>query len=59
MPGPRLTEATMKTIGAPPGITLPGKARGKGPPSWAGKVYRKGVVTVANPYGAEAGTTPL
>ena len=49
----------MKTIGVPPGITLPGKARGKGPPSWAGKVYRKGVVTVANPYGAEAGTTPL
>jgi gamma-glutamyltranspeptidase/glutathione hydrolase len=35
--------------------------RGKdGPPSWAsGKAFRKGVVSVANPYGAEAGARIL
>jgi gamma-glutamyltranspeptidase/glutathione hydrolase len=29
------------------------------PPPWAGKAFRKGVVSVANPYGAEAGAQIL
>jgi gamma-glutamyltranspeptidase/glutathione hydrolase len=45
-----------------PGVTradpLPAQARGK-PPSWTGKAFRQGVVTAANPYGAEAGARIL
>jgi gamma-glutamyltranspeptidase/glutathione hydrolase len=45
-------------IGLPPSITLPPTAKGT-PPAWAGKAYRQGVVSVANPYGAEAGARIL
>jgi gamma-glutamyltranspeptidase/glutathione hydrolase len=47
------------TPGVPPGPTLPAQAQGNGPPSWAGKAYRQGVVTAANPFGAEAGARIL
>ena len=48
-----------ETPGVPQTIQLPPQAQGKGPPSWAGKAYRQGVVAVANPYGAEAGARIL
>ncbi|WP_284618626.1 gamma-glutamyltransferase [Aquabacterium humicola] len=39
---------------------VPASTKGKGtPPSWAGKAFRQGVVSVANPYGAEAGAQVL
>jgi len=47
-----------QTLGITPAVTLPAQAKGK-PPSWAGKAFRQGVVTVANPYGAEAGAQIL
>jgi gamma-glutamyltranspeptidase/glutathione hydrolase len=46
------------TLGVALSVTLPEQAKGK-PPSWAGKAYRQGVVSVANPYGAEAGAKML
>ena len=51
-----------ETIGVPSGVQLPPNAKppdGAGPPSWAGKAFRQGVVSVANPYGAEAGAQIL
>ncbi len=48
-----------ETPGVPQTLTLPPQANGNGPPSWAGKAYRQGVVAVANPYGAEAGAAIL
>ena len=42
-----------ETIGVERTVTLPPQAKGN-PPSWAGKAFRQGVVTVANRYGAEA-----
>ena len=56
---PTFADGVDETIGVPRGITLPSQASGKGPPSWAGKAYRQGVVTAANPYGAEAGAKIL
>ena len=56
---PALADEGDQTLGVPPGITLPPQARGNGPPSWAGKAFRQGVVSVANPYGAEAGAQIL
>jgi len=47
-----------ETIGVESSVTLPPQAKGK-PPSWAGKAFRQGVVSVANPYGAEAGARIL
>ena len=47
-----------QTLGVESSVTLPAQARGK-PPSWAGKAFRRGVVAVANPYGAEAGAKIL
>jgi gamma-glutamyltranspeptidase/glutathione hydrolase len=47
-----------ETIGVPPGVALPAHANGK-PPSWAGHAFHQGVVTAANPYGAEAGAQML
>ena len=47
-----------ETIGVQSSVTLPPQAKGQ-PPSWAGKAFRQGVVTVANPYGAEAGARIL
>ncbi|HEY6135751.1 MAG TPA: gamma-glutamyltransferase [Rubrivivax sp.] len=47
-----------ETLGVESSIQLPPKAQGN-PPSWAGQAFRKGVVSVANPYGAEAGARIL
>jgi gamma-glutamyltranspeptidase/glutathione hydrolase len=47
-----------ETIGVESSVNLPPQAKGK-PPSWAGKAFRQGVVTAANPYGAEAGAKIL
>lgn len=57
--GPALADGTDETVGVPPAITLPGHANGNGPPSWAGKAFRQGVVATANPYAAEAGAKIL
>jgi gamma-glutamyltranspeptidase/glutathione hydrolase len=40
------------------GVSLPAKSQGK-PPPWSGKAFRQGVVSVANPYAAEAGAKIL
>ncbi len=47
-----------ETLGVTSSVVLPPQAKGK-PPSWAGKAFRQGVVSVANPYGAEAGAKIL
>ena len=47
-----------ETLGVALSVNLPAQAKGK-PPSWAGKAFRQGVVSVANPYGAEAGAQML
>ncbi len=47
-----------ETPGVESSVKLPSQAKGK-PPSWAGKAYRQGVVSVANPYAAEAGAKVL
>jgi len=47
-----------ETLGVSSSVVLPPKAKGT-PPSWAGKAFRQGVVSVANPYGAEAGAQIL
>ncbi|MGL6112384.1 MAG: gamma-glutamyltransferase [Rubrivivax sp.] len=39
-------------------LTLPAQAQGN-PPPWAGKAFRQGVVSAANPYAAEAGASIL
>ncbi len=46
------------TIGVERSVKLPPQAKGN-PPTWAGKAFRQGVVSVANPYGAEAGAKIL
>ena len=55
---PALADRPLDTPGLTPSVTLPPQAQGT-PPSWAGKAYRQGVVTAANPYGAEAGARIL
>ena len=45
-------------LGIQRAVTLPAQAKGK-PPIWAGQAARQGVVSVANPYAAEAGTKIL
>jgi gamma-glutamyltranspeptidase / glutathione hydrolase len=45
-------------LGVQRAVTLPEQAKGK-PPIWAGRAHRQGVVTAANPYGAEAGAKML
>ena len=47
-----------QTLGVVSSVTLPSQANGK-PPSWAGKAFSQGIVTAANPYGAEAGAKIL
>ncbi len=47
-----------ETLGVSSSVVLPPQAKGK-PPSWTGKAFRQGVVSVANPYGAEAGAKIL
>jgi gamma-glutamyltranspeptidase / glutathione hydrolase len=46
------------TLGTRSTVELPAQARGT-PPAWSGKAFRQGVVSVANPYGAEAGAKIL
>ena len=46
------------SLGIDRAVTLPAQAQGN-PPVWAGKAFRQGVVSVANPYAAEAGATML
>ncbi|MEO6362166.1 MAG: gamma-glutamyltransferase, partial [Caldimonas sp.] len=46
------------SLGITSAVQLPDAAHGK-PPSWAGKAFRQGVVSVANPYGAQAGARIL
>jgi gamma-glutamyltranspeptidase/glutathione hydrolase len=45
-------------LGLERAVTLPAQAKGN-PPAWAGKAFRQGVVSVANPYAAEAGAKIL
>ena len=45
-------------LGIERAVTLPAQAKGQ-PPVWAGKAFRQGVVSVANPYAAEAGAKML
>jgi gamma-glutamyltranspeptidase / glutathione hydrolase len=47
-----------ETLGVSSSVVLPPQAKGK-PPSWAGKAFRQGVVSVANPHAAEAGAQIL
>jgi gamma-glutamyltranspeptidase/glutathione hydrolase len=47
-----------ETLGVESPVSLPPQANGD-PPSWAGKAFRQGAVSVANPYGAEAGARIL
>ncbi len=51
-----------ETPGVPTGTVLPDKAKApgdKGPPSWTGKAYRQGVVSVSTPLAAEVGAKVL
>jgi gamma-glutamyltranspeptidase/glutathione hydrolase len=51
-----------ETPGVPPGTELPAKANApedKGPPSWTGKAFRQGVVSVSTPLAAEIGARVL
>ena len=47
-----------EALGISSSVILPSQAKGK-PPVWAGKAFRQGVVSVANPYGAQAGAQIL
>jgi len=51
-------DSDRETLGVESSVRLPAQAKGK-PPSWAGKAFRQGVVSVANPHGAEAGAKVL
>jgi gamma-glutamyltranspeptidase / glutathione hydrolase len=51
-------DSSRETLGVASSVTLPPQSNGK-PPSWTGKAFRQGVVTAANPYGAEAGAKIL
>jgi len=58
LPGAAFADDGDETLGVVSPITLPAQAKAT-PPSWAGKAFRQGVVSVANPYGAEAGARML
>jgi gamma-glutamyltranspeptidase/glutathione hydrolase len=47
-----------ETLGVASSVDLPSQAKGNAP-SWTGKAHRQGVVSVANPFGAEAGAKIL
>ncbi|HSQ72825.1 MAG TPA: gamma-glutamyltransferase, partial [Rubrivivax sp.] len=47
-----------ETPGVESSVELAPQAKDR-PPSWAGQAFRQGVVSVANPYGAEAGAEVL
>jgi gamma-glutamyltranspeptidase/glutathione hydrolase len=53
-----LADGGDETLGVARAASLPATARGT-PPSWSGQAFRQGVVTAANPYGAEAGARIL
>lgn len=53
-----LADEADETLGVVSAVSLPTQAKGT-PASWAGKAFRQGVVSVANPYGAEAGAQML
>jgi gamma-glutamyltranspeptidase/glutathione hydrolase len=55
---PPLWAASDKETPGVPAKSLPDTAKGT-PPSWAGKAFRQGVVTVNNPLAAEAGAQAL
>ncbi|HEU0198974.1 MAG TPA: gamma-glutamyltransferase [Burkholderiaceae bacterium] len=56
--GAALADEADGTLGVESSVTLPPQAKGK-PPNWAGQAFQQGVVSVANPYGAEAGAQIL
>jgi gamma-glutamyltranspeptidase/glutathione hydrolase len=61
-PSSSLCKQPAETPGVPPGIDLPDNAKapeGKGPPSWTGKAFRQGVVSVSTPLAAEVGAKVL
>jgi gamma-glutamyltranspeptidase / glutathione hydrolase len=45
-------------LGVRSSVSLPSQSKGT-PPPWAGRAFSQGVVTAANPYGAEAGAKIL
>ena len=55
---PAWSDEGEETLGVVSSVVLPAQSNGT-PPSWAGKAFRQGVVTAANPYGAEAGAKIL
>ena len=54
---PVWADSDQETLGVP-ALSLPDTAHGT-PPSWAGKAFRQGVVTVNHPLAAEAGAQAL
>ena len=55
---PLYADEGLDTPGVIPAVVLPPQANGN-PPSWAGKAYRQGVVSVSHPLAAEAGARVL
>ena len=62
LPASTLGKRPQETAGVPPGKVLPEQANapeGAGPPSWTGKAFRQGVVSVSTPLAAEVGAQIL
>jgi len=62
VPASTLGKRPQETPGVPAGKVLPAQAKppeGAGPPSWTGKAFRKGVVSVSTPLAAEVGAQIL
>ena len=55
---PLSADEGLDTPGVIPAVVLPPQAKGN-PPSWAGKAFRQGVVSVSHPLAAEAGGLPF
>ena len=58
VPASTLGKRPQETAGVPPGKVLPEQANapeGARPPSWTGKAFRQGVVSVSTPLAAEVG----
>jgi gamma-glutamyltranspeptidase/glutathione hydrolase len=55
---PSYADEGLDTPGVIPAVVLPPQAKGD-PPSWAGKAFRQGVVSVSHPLAAEAGARVL
>jgi gamma-glutamyltranspeptidase/glutathione hydrolase len=55
---PLAADEGLDTPGVIPAVVLPPQAKGN-PPSWAGKAFRQGVVSVSHPLAAEAGARVL